>query len=151
MKKLLYLIIFVALGLIVSCERETENAQIAPTTSKVNVTGQWEVMAHNDSIAIFGPFTVLTINDASAENDSITIQDSGDKFWNFQAKAAVNQEMGTFQTNLSNCGAGEEGIGIKISNGRIVDADSIYFEIQFEDDETPYGNTYRLKGQRISG
>ena len=62
----------------------------------------------------------------------------------------MEKENGTFQTKLSKCEVSEKGIGIKISNGQIVNPDSIYFEIQFEDDETPYGNTYVLKGHRIS-
>ena len=40
--------------------------------------------------------------------------------------------------------------GIKVFNGKIIDSDSIYLEIQFEDDETPYGNTYQLKGYRVN-
>ena len=73
------------------------------------------------------------------------------KFWKFQVKAAVSKQEGTFETELSNCELSEENIGIKIANGKIVDSDSIYFEIKFEDDETPYGNTYRLKGHRVKG
>ncbi len=151
MKKLIYLLGFVALGMIISCEKETENASLPEGANSINVTGQWEVTAHNDSVAIFGPFTVLTVSDPATQNDSITIQDSEVKFWKFQVKAAVNEKDGTFETKLSTCELCEEGIGIKISNGKIVDSDSIYFEIQFEDDETPYGNTYRLKGHRVNG
>jgi len=151
MKKLLYLLGFVALGMIASCEKETENALLPDAQNSINVTGQWEVIAHNDSVPIFGPFTILTVNDPSGANDSITIQDSEVKFWKFQARAAVNEKDGTFETKLSTCELCEEGIGIKIANGKIVNSDSIYFEIQFEDDETPYGNTYRLKGHRVKG
>ena len=151
MKKLIYLLGFVALCIIVSCERDMENGGQPDTTNLIDLTGQWEVIAHNDSAAISSPFTILTISDPSAKNDSITIQDSEVKFWKFQTKAAVNQEDGTFQTKLSKCEVSEDSIGVKITNGKIIDSDSIYFEIQFEDDETPYGNTYRLKGHRVKG
>ena len=153
MKKLLYLLGFAALSMIASCEKETENAPLpdAQNSVNINVTGQWEVTAHNDSVLIYGPFTVLTVSDLETKNDSIIIQDSEVKFWKFQAKAAVNEKDGTFETKLSTCELCEEGIGIKIANGKIVNSDSIYFEIQFEDDETPYGNTYRLKGHRVKG
>ena len=151
MKKIIYLLGFVVLTMMVSCEQEINNNSIPEVSnlSDVNVIGKWEVTAHNDSVPVFGPFTLLTVNNSN--NDSITIQDSEVKFWKFQVKAAVNEIDGTFETNLSNCEVSEEGIGIKIANGKIVDTDSIYFEIQFEDDETPYGNTYRLKGHRING
>ena len=36
-------------------------------------------------------------------------------------------------------------------NGKILGSDSIYLEIQFEDDVTPYQNTYQIKGRRING
>ena len=151
MKKIIYLLGFVVLTMMVSCEQEINNNSIPEVSnlSDVNVIGKWEVTAHNDSVPVFGPFTLLTVNNSN--NDSITIQDSEVKFWKFQVKAAVNEKGGTFETDLSNCELSEESIGIKISNGKIVDSDSIYFEIQFEDDETPYGNTYRLKGHRING
>lgn len=138
--------------IIISCEKDIESESTVEDKQEVmNVTGQWEVMAHNDSAAIFGPFQLLTVNDSSGENDSITIQDSEVKFWNFQVKAAVNELNGTFKTDLSTCEICDEGVGIKIANGKIIDSDSIYFEIQFEDDVTPYGKTYRLKGHRIKG
>ena len=153
MKKFIYLLAFVALAIFASCEQEINNRSLpdVQNSTNMNITGKWEVTAHNDSIAVFGPFTLLTMNNSKTDNDSITIQDSEVKFWKFQVKAAVNETDGTFETTLSNCELSEEGIGIKIANGKIVDTDSIYFEIQFEDDETPYGNTYRLKGHRVKG
>ncbi|HCY00507.1 MAG TPA: hypothetical protein DG754_10240, partial [Bacteroidales bacterium] len=81
--------------------------------------------------------------------DSITVKDSEIKFWKFQVKANANDQNGTFETDLSNCEVSEVSIGVKINNGKILNTDSIYFEIQFEDDETPYGNVYILKGARI--
>lgn len=151
MKKLIYLIGFIALGTMISCENETEVTPFPETQKLVDVTGQWNVTAYNDSTVISGPFTILTLSDPSSESDSITIQDSEVKFWKFQVKSAVDKTNGTFETKLSSCEVSEEGIGVKITNGKIIHTDSIYFEIQFEDDETPYGNTYQLKGHRVKG
>lgn len=152
MKKIIYLLGFITLGIIASCEREAENTSISDNTNSVNInlSGQWEVIAYNDSTTVFGPFRVITLKNASSGNDSITIQDSGVKFWKFQVKALADEKNGTFETKLSTCEMSTEGIGVKISNGKILNSDSIYFEIQFEDDETPYGNTYRLKGHRVN-
>ncbi|SFK80914.1 Lipid-binding putative hydrolase [Porphyromonadaceae bacterium KH3CP3RA] len=150
MKKITYLLGFLAIGILVSCEKDADNGATDDASKLVNITGQWEVTAYNDSILIFGPFKVITLKDTSAQSDSITIQDTEVKFWKFQAKAFVDEKNGTFQTELSNCEVSEEAIGIIISNGRIFNSDSIYFEIQFEDDETPYKNTFQLKGHRIS-
>lgn len=150
MKKIIYLLGFLILGLIISCQKEEENTMINDSSSSVQIVGKWEVTAHNDSVPLYGPFTLLTLKSNSAGNDSIIIQDSEQKFWKFQVKASVNETEGTFQTKLSSCDICEEETGIKIANGKFVDTDSIYFEIQFEDDITPYGQTYRLKGHRVN-
>lgn len=152
MKKIIYLLGFLTLGIIaVSCEKEVEAPANTTEESKtININGQWEVTAYNDTTMIFGPFKIMTLKDASANSDSITIQDTEVKFWQFKAKAFADEKNGTFQTKLSICEVSEDApIGIKISNGKIVNLDSIYLEIQFEDDATPYENTYLLKGHRI--
>lgn len=147
MKNFIYLLGLITIGIIIaSCERETDNNN----ADFSEFTGQWEVIAYYDSTPIYGPFKVIILKNTPAGNDSITILDSEVKFWKFQVKALANKEDGTFETKLSNCEVSEESIGIKILNGKILDTDSIYFEIQFEDDETPFGHTYELKGHRIS-
>ena len=151
MKRITYLLGFVVIGILVSCEKEVESTITADNTALADVTGHWEVTAYNDSLLIFGPFKVITLEDPSAQSDSITIQDTEVKFWKFQTKAFLDKNDGTFQTELSKCEVSEEAIGIKISNGIIFNSDSIYFEIQFEDDITPFENTYKLKGHRIKG
>lgn len=146
MKKIIYLFGFIAFTLLVACENEVE--RISLPEPSFSATGQWEITAYIDTVSVFGPFRVITFKDNSSNNDSITIQDSEMKFWNFSVKALLNEKDGTFQTRQSNCEQCEEGIGIKIANGKIVTPDSISFEIQFEDDITPYCNTYILKGHR---
>lgn len=149
MKKIIYLLGFFILGIIVSCEREGANIETDDTNNTVKVVGEWEVMAYNDSTFIQGPFRLTTLKSTPVGNDSITLQDSNSQFWPFQVKVSTNKMDGTFETKLSRCELWEEGIGIKIQKGIIINSDSIYFEIQFEDDEIPYANTYRLSGHRI--
>ncbi|MDD2314955.1 MAG: lipid-binding protein [Proteiniphilum sp.] len=144
MKKVIYLLGLITLVSIVSCEREETSESI----NMVNLTGKWEVNAYLDSTLIFGPFMVNTLQSTSSTGDSITIWDSETKFWDFQVKASTQGEEGTFETELSKCQTSEKAIGIKIFNGKM-QSNSIYFEIQFEDDLIPYGQTYRLKGHRV--
>ncbi|MCE5206327.1 MAG: hypothetical protein LLF80_09530 [Porphyromonadaceae bacterium] len=144
MKNIFYLMGLIILGTIISCEREIESDAIL---SPINITGQWNVNAYNDSTLLYGPFKVMTLKDTSG-SDSITIQDTEMKFWEFRVKVRADEANGTFNTKLSSSEVGGEEIGIKISNGKIFSSDSIYFEIQFEDDETPYGVTYQIKGRR---
>lgn len=146
MKKIIYLLSFIVLGIFASCERDSANIEFLNT---INIDGKWEVTAHNDTMAISAPFTVQTTSSKNSTlNDSLIIKDSKDEFWSFQVTAALNEEFGTFETELSPNEVCEERIGVKIFNGKIINNDSIYFEIQFEDDVKPYESTYILKGHR---
>lgn len=154
MKNFIYLLGFILLSVIISCESETENLINDENHNEGEIIedfsqfiGEWQVNAYSDSELIFGPFKVTTLRTG---NDSITILDTEEEFWKFQVKALAKVETGIFQTKLSNCEKSDESIGIKIPNGKILNTDSIYFEIQFEDDETPFVHTYQLKGRRES-
>ncbi len=145
MKKITYLLSFVLLTIFISCEREIDSIDnFAP----VDFAGEWKVNAYIDTSFVYGPFKIITTQE-STNSDSITVKDSEVKFWKFQAKANKNTINGTFETKLSNCEVSDNAIGIIISNGKIINSDSIYFEIKFEDDETPFGNNYKLKGTRV--
>lgn len=149
MKKYIYLFGLIILGALTSCDQDIENSGVTDTAEPFLMTGQWIVTAYNDTSAVTEPFKLVTTKMTSAGNDSIIIHDSEQKFWEFQIKASANMSEGTFETELSQCEISDENIGVIISNGVISEANKISFEIQFEDDETPYGNTYRIIGERI--
>jgi hypothetical protein len=144
MKKIVYLLSIIAIVIFASCERE---ASIIESPDNVNVNGIWDVTAYIDTMAISTSFTLQTLVSTSQNgSDSIVISDSKDEFWSFKVKAALKED-GTFETKLSRCESRPENIGIIVSNGKIINK-SIYFEIQFEDDVTPFHNVYKLKGER---
>lgn len=149
MKQFTFLLIFVLSGLLLSCERETEDRSLNEDLQAVDMNGQWEVAAFNDSVSLSESFRLITRIESTSEIDSLIISDTGNKFWEFRTKAGVNAENASFATEGSICEVRDEGIGVIITNGRFINSDSIYFEIQFEDDETPYGNIYRIQGHRI--
>lgn len=145
MKLIKYYTSLVIFYLAISCDHKTD----VETSEQVEMTGEWGVSAYINSTFIDGPFRVTTAVDPFAGNGSISIQDSVVKFWDFKVKAAVDKSNGTFGTELSQSELSDKNIGVKIPIGKIINSDSIYFEIQFEDDETPYGYTYQIKGRRI--
>ena len=146
MNKTIYIILLIAASVVVSCERNEEKIEL---TSALN--GEWEVVAYLDDTPIHdGAFPLIISGDFPLKTDSITINDTSKYFWNFQVRVSADHESGAFETQKSICGHCRYGIGIKVFNGKIIDSDSIYLEIQFEDDETPYGNTYQLKGYRVN-
>ena len=146
MNKTIYIILLLVAFVVVSCERNEEKIEL---TSALN--GEWEVVAYLGDTPIHdGAFPLIISSDFPLKTDSITINDTSKYFWNFQVKVSADHKSGAFETQKSICEHCRYGIGIKVFNGKIIDSDSIYLEIQFEDDETPYGNTYQLKGHRTN-
>lgn len=144
MKKILYISIFTLLFITVACEQNLVSEDIS--THKISITENWTVNAYLDNNLVFGPFTVST-QMTSAENESIIIKDNGE-FWKFQTKAQLSDSKNEFQAQSSVNLIGSIESKINILDGSIIDNDSIAFDIQFEDDETPFGFTYIIKGHR---
>ena len=127
----------------VACEQTLENEEIS--FQGTNLQGDWTVNAYIDDALIFGPFTVSTLTTTS--NESIIIKDNSE-FWSFQTKANVLNLSDTFETEASLNEISSLNAKINILNGKVINKDSIAFDIQFEDDETPFGITYTLRGRR---
>jgi len=142
MKKISYIIILVVAILLASCEQN-----IDVNNNQANkAEGEWVVKAYINGTNVFGSFPIRTYSTISGK-DSLNINEYEGLFWDFNVKAAVTAEN-TFQTQHSVNAVSGKKIGIKVQNGRIINNDSIYMEVQFEDDETPYGITYQLAGHR---
>jgi hypothetical protein len=154
MKKINYLILLVVVFVGISCE---------PTYKKeyswaYPVAGDWMVKTYVGGVAQGKPYEIKSYNSAFGK-DSVWIDDYGigvDKaanygnFWTMKFKVAVNIGDKTFSNGTTNVinAIPDYGIGINILNGKIVGNDSIYFEVKFEDDATPYGTTYQIAGHR---
>ena len=134
---------FMLLFTAVACEQTLENEEIS--FQETNLQGDWTVNAYINDTLIFGPFTVSTLT--TTGNESIIIKDNGE-FWNFQTKAEVVIASDTFDAKSSINKISSLDAKVNVLNGNIINKDSIAFDIQFEDDETPYGITYTLKGRR---
>ena len=144
MKKIFYLIISLLLFITVACDETLENEEVNFSETNFELQGNWTVNAYIDNNMIFGPFTIST--QMTSENESIYIKDSGE-FWKFQTKAHL-ANSNSFETKSSLNEICNVEANVRILNGRVINKDSITFHIQFEDDETPYGITYTLKGRR---
>ena len=141
MKKIFYL--FVLLFIAVACEQAIENED--SIISESIITGEWTVNAYIDNNIIFGPFTVTA--QMNSENESVSLKDNGE-FWKFQTKAELLKTNNTFAAKSSQNEISDVGAKINIINGAVINQDSIAFDIQFEDDETAYGYTYKIMGRR---
>ena len=142
MKKIIYIFTFALLLSTVACESTLDNKE--EILIENNLNGQWTVSAYMDNDMTFGPFTIET--QMTNESDSLFIKDTGE-FWNFQTKAKINLQGNAFVTESSKNEISQIGANVKILNGAVINND-ITFEILFEDDETPYGIKYTIKGHR---
>ena len=138
--------LIIAMIVIASCQRE-DNFTVEQQQEINKVAGKWYLKAYLDDQLIFDSVNVVI---SESLGDSITIKDTINKFWSFKTKAALSDNKSEFQTELSVNENSPFEIGVKIANGKVINSDSIYLEIQFEDDVTPFGNTYQLKGHRAS-
>lgn len=139
--------IITAMVMIASCERDDFQDNNIEDQYVTSISGKWEVKAYVNDSLIYDSFNLYT---SGITGDSIMINDTITNFWNFQVKAKIDEKSNTFQTKLSNnVMLTDFEIGIKIPVGKVIDTDSIYLEMQFEDDITPFGNIYQIKGHRI--
>ncbi len=143
MKRINYIFILMMLFVLASCEQTLEYDEVQVN----NPEGEWTVKAYINGKNVFGSFPIKTYT-SSLGKDSLNINDLEGQFWNFNVKAAVETSANSFQTQHSINTIPNYGIGVKVLNGKIINNDSIYFEIQFENDEIPYGISYQLKGHR---
>jgi len=80
-------------------------------------------------------------------------------FWSYKVKAQADLANKSFTASDSQNSAYDS--KVNILNGKVfkngghsktgVVVDSIYFEIQFNDDVTPYGTTYVVSGHKRTG
>jgi len=144
------------------------------------VSGDWTVKVSIGGQEIYGPIEVKTYN-SSFGQDSIWIDDypvtefnkedstytTKGNFWGMKVKAAVNMKTKTFESAEFTNGMEHYPIHIKIMNGKVINKDSIYFEVQYEDDyryddkgnvilddnglpKYKFENTYQISGHRTS-
>ncbi|WP_243347008.1 lipid-binding protein [Parabacteroides sp. FAFU027] len=152
MKKINYLLLTLFMLLALSCEQEYKKEY----SWAYPLSGDWMLKEYVDGVASGSPFEIKIYN-SSFGKDSIWIDDYGTgvasasqygNYWTMKFKAKADMTSKTFQTGLSTSVIPGYGIGIKVANGKVINNDSIYFEIMFEDDATPYGVTHVLAGHR---
>lgn len=149
---------------IVSCEEELEIWE----SSTAQLDGNWELRYDHSSYGIdpfgAGRMEHVTFNTAKNDGKSIWLDDHGN-FWDYKVKVPCNVDnltFGTQDTLISEIEGYE--IQVLIRNGVIVKnaitlpsktvADSIYFEVWFEDLAGATGiasDTLFVSGYRMSG
>jgi hypothetical protein len=110
------------------------------------VSGEWALKLEFGGDVYPGPYFIKVYN-SSFGKDSVWIDDHGN-IWPFKAKAKVDMTALTFSTTsyISHPGTSSEDL-VTITNGRIINNDSIYFEAEFGSDP---GTIYKMYGHRAT-
>jgi hypothetical protein len=166
-----FILYFVVLSvIIVSCDQEDPNIQ---STNAKALAGEWFVTYSIGGSDVGGGYsTIITSNTAANLATEILISDYVDpnaktgNFWSYKVKAQADPDAKSFTASESVSTAlinNEDPYPIKVNilNGKIIPfggksrtgvvVDSIYFEIQFEDDATPFENTFIVSGHKRTG
>jgi len=160
MKKILIFTSFVVALLSTSCDKKEEFEQV--NSSTVEVSGEYYVYYNHETYGEdpFGAgLTKVIISNTAADNgQEILLSDQGN-FWDYTVKLPVNIDAMTFgsESEVTSVVKDYE-IQVIVKNGKIIKdavelpsgvmADSIYFEIWFEDleDATNIANDKLLVG-----
>jgi hypothetical protein len=110
------------------------------------VSGEWALQLEFGGDVDPGPYFIKVYN-SSFGQDSVWIDDNGN-IWPFKAKAKVDMAGLTFSTTnfISHPGTSSEDL-VTITNGKIINNDSIYFEVEFASDA---GTIYKMYGHRAT-
>ena len=142
-----------------ACDKKEDFEQV--NSSTVDVAGEWWVQYSDGEGYESGFYKLLTFNTAADDGQEMWIHDA-DHWWYYKVKCPVNVADKTFTgTNMISAELyqGEPyDISINITNGKIIEgvslqpsgvmADSIVFNIEFEDDA---GTIYQASGFRKTG
>jgi hypothetical protein len=165
MKKIIFLSIMLAGFFLTSCEKD----EIGGTATE-SLAGEWYVTADainadgsiwEEDLFGIGHFQIATYNTASNVSNELWVDDV-ENFWEFKIKTNSDAEALTFSAeNADNAYYDSK---VTILNGKIllkaattpsgIPADSIVFEVSFDDDTYPanYGySRYRISGYRYTG
>ena len=155
-KNRFHLLIILLITGFVSCETmddfEVQYSSVWPVSGEWWVTYEFDDGAGNigDHYGV-GHVRLLTYSDTRDKGDSIWVWDY-DEFWATKVKAGVNVASRTF--SVSEGWNNTYPSRVTIANGKVIEraeGDSIYMEIGFDDDATPYETTFIVSGRRVKG
>ncbi|WP_018625793.1 lipid-binding protein [Niabella aurantiaca] len=110
------------------------------------VAGDWTLKAAIGDQVVAGPFEVKIYN-SSFGQDSIWLDDYNGNFYQMKFKAKVDMSNLTFETGGSKNAIAGYGINVKLTEGKVINKDSIAFKVEFSDDP---GTIFSVSGHRTT-
>ncbi|MBT1685767.1 lipid-binding protein [Dawidia soli] len=171
MKKILIGTFLAAFSGMVLLSCDSDDPSIGRTAGQ-EIAGEWWVTYSVDGEDAGGGYSeIITSNTAANVNTEMLLSDfvnptaAGGNFWTYKIKTQIDPTSKKFSadevTSTATPGGELYDIKVNVLNGQIfidggksrtgVKTDSIYFEIQFEDDTTPFATTFVVQGHRRTG
>lgn len=151
MRNLIYIVLFALI--FSSCDLKDE--YVVEKSKVVEASGQWWVNYIDPGGDASGYIMLNTFNTSADDGKEFWITDNGD-WWDYKVKCPINIDALTFAGKDLVDTAND--IKVQINNGKVIKnggkstsgvvVDSIYFELEFEDDP---GVIYKAAGVRRTG
>ncbi|MGV3505138.1 MAG: lipid-binding protein [Adhaeribacter sp.] len=158
-KSLILLASVFSLGFLSSCDTQDDPEQ--EFTSTYPISGDWVIDYYVEDagklVRVASHTQILAYNTAANNGTEIWIDDHK-TWWQYKVKANVN--MATLSISGDNLQNVTYNSKVRIKDGKVfpngtkvngLPADSIYFKVAFDDDETPYATDYIAAGHRSTG
>ncbi len=146
MKKLVYkfsILMAVMLVVMLSCQKLDYTREL---NWAYPLSGEWALQLEYGGTVDPGPYFIKVYNESIGQ-DSVWIDDNGN-IRPFKAKAKADMGTLTFSTtNYTSYSGTRYEDGVTITNGKIINNDSIYFEAEFASDA---GTIYKMYGHRAT-
>ena len=139
------ILIGLAIGLLtaVSCQDDDFDREFDPTHP---VSGEWYVTEYYDGAEPYGPYHLQIFNTAFSR-DSLWVSNIYDSGIKVKTLLNADRTFGITQgTDIS-----EEVTTVSISNGKILSADSIYFDVVLYDEDGEIVDQFYTAGHRWTG
>lgn len=150
-------LLYIALLVFVFTSCDTKEDYEVEKSMVVEASGQWWVKYSDNSGYESDYIMLTTFNSASDDGTELWITDDGD-WWDYKVKAGINAAALTFSGQDLVNAVEDYDIKIQVTNGKVIldggkstlgiVTDSIYFELEFEDDP---GTIYQAAGIRRTG
>jgi hypothetical protein len=139
--------------LLASCQKKPD---ILPSTSTVDMSGEWYTQYYYDGDAITDFHKIITFNTSDPNSNQVWVDDLGT--WPFKSKLNINYASKAFIATNAAANAEITGETVTVLEGKVIAkgghsktgviVDSIYLKLQFSDDP---GETYEIKGHQRTG
>jgi hypothetical protein len=147
MKFKILIVLAIVMLIAVSCQDDDFDREFDPSHP---VSGEWYVQEYYGDGSAFGPYHVQTFN-TSFSKDSLWVNNIYGSGIKVKALLNADKTFGITQGKDIHEDISEDVASVSISNGKILSADSIYFDVVLYDEDGEIVDQFYTAGHRWTG